>query len=167
MPATVKRPLGASTVNRKWYLDVDTSTTGTPTWVGVFGIQDFTPGAIDANTEDDSDFDSGGYGSVTKTAESWSLELTVGRKVQADDQTAYDPGQEFLRLKSIGTFGVANSVRVRWYEMEPNGPRVEAYEGNAAVVYNNNGGAHSALSTATITLTGQGAMVPVAHPDDA
>ena len=80
MPATTKTPLGASTVNRKWYLDVNTGTPETPTWVGVFGITDFTPG-LSPVLQDDSDYDSEGYGSQTKTGASWTLSGTVARKV--------------------------------------------------------------------------------------
>jgi hypothetical protein len=170
MTAPVARvPLGASTTNRKWYLDVDTSTTDTPTWIGVFGITDLTPGSNDANLEDDSDFDSGGFGSQTKTGESWSVEATVARKVQQDETTAYDPGQEFLRRKSFGKMGAANTVHVRWYEMEEDGPRVEAYEGYGAVVWNPEGGAATAISTAGFTISGQGRLLvapdDITHPD--
>jgi len=168
MTAPVARvPLGGSTTNKKWYLDVDTaSSNSSPLWTGVFGITDLTPGGIDANLEDDSDFDSGGYGSQTKTAENWNVDLTVARKVQQSAPTAYDPGQEFLRTKSFGTFGAANSVHLRWYEMEPNGPRIEAYEGWAAVVWSPDGGAFSALSTVSVTLTGQGKLKLIAHPGE-
>lgn len=166
MTAPVARQqLGASTGNRKWWLDVNTGTADAPTWIGVFGITDLTPGGIDANLEDDSDFDSGGFGSKTKTAENWSVNLTVARKVQAATPTAYDPGQEFLRTKSFGKFGAANSVHVRWYEMEEDGPRIEAYEGRAAVVWSPEGGAMSALSKVKVTLTGQGQLDLIAHPD--
>jgi hypothetical protein len=167
MPAVARVPLGASTTNRKWYVDVDTaSDNDTPTWVGVFGLTALTPGAIDANLEDDSDFDSGGFGSQTKTGESWSVELTVARKVQQGAPTAYDPGQEFLRTKSFGTFGGANSVHVRWYEMEDDGPREEAYEGWGAVVWSPEGGAPTDLSTVSVTISGQGRLNLITHPDE-
>ena len=157
-------PLGGSTLNRKWYLDVDTDATGTtPTWVGVFGITEFQD-SLDSTLQDDSDFDSEGYKSQTKTAEAWALTFKAGRKVKASDATAYDEGQEFLRLKA-GQMGPANSAKVRWYEMTPDGPRVEAYEGLAAVAYAPDGGGMDALSMATFTLTGQGKRVPVSHPD--
>lgn len=165
MPATTKTPLGASTTNRKWYVDVDTSVSGTSSWVPVLGITNFTPNFDNANLEDDSDFDSGGFQSQTKTAAGWSGTGTVARKVTAADSTAYDPGQEFLRTKSIGKFGPSNSVRVRIYEMEPNGPRVEAYTGTASVSWQEQGGAQSALDTTQFTLTGQGQLAVIAHPD--
>lgn len=163
--AIARVPLGASTTNRKWYLDVNTGTDAAPVWVGVFGLVDFTPGQLDAKLEDDSDFDSGGFGSQTKTGESWSVEATIARKVQAGQSTAYDPGQEFLRTHSFGTFGGANSVNVRWYEMETGGPRVEAYAGRGAVTWTSKGGKPTDISTATLKIVGQGRLNLIAHPD--
>jgi hypothetical protein len=163
MPATTKTPLGASTTNRKWYLDVNTGTEALPVWTGVFGITEFTA-PLDNTLQDDSDYDSDGYKSQTKTASQWSITGTVARKVTAASATAYDPGQEAIRLAADEN-GVANSVHVRWYEMEEGGPRVEAYEGRAAASWTPNGGAMDALSTAGFVLTGQGKRTAIAHPD--
>lgn len=166
-PAVARQQLGASTGNRKWYVDVDLlSSLASPDWIGVFGVSELTPGGIDANLEDDTDFESGGFGSQTKTGESWSVEMKLARKVRQAVATAYDPGQEFLRGKSFGKFGAANSVHVRWYEMEDGGPRIEAYEGFAAVVWNPDGGPSTALSTVSVTLTGQGRLRTIAHPGE-
>jgi hypothetical protein len=164
MPAPARVVLGPSTVNRKWYLDVNTGTTAAPVWTPVGGINSFTP-SRDGNMEDDSDFDSGGFQSETKTAEKWSAEVKLARKVTAASVTAYDPGQEFLRQKSYGKFGVANSAEIRYYEMELGGPRVEAYQGRCAVAFTEDGGAMTGLSTATCRLSGQGALTAIAHPD--
>lgn len=164
MPAPARTKLGASTTNRKWFLDVNTGTDAAPNWVAVNGIMDFKP-ARDANLEDDSDFDSGGFGSQSKTAESWSVEFKVGRKVTTASVTAYDPGQEALRARSHGKMGVANSIGIRYYEMEPGGPRVEAYRGRAAVTFTDDGGGVKALATASVKLAGQGELAPIAHPD--
>lgn len=163
MTATVKEPLGASTTNRKWYLDVNTGTSGAPVWLGVFGITEFKP-TVDPNFEDDSDFDSEGAKSSTKTAYGWGVEAKLARKVTTDDATAYDPGQEFLRAKS-DELGAANSVQIRFYEMEPGGPREEAYVGMVGVDWQPDGGPMTALSTVAVNLRGQGARTPIAHPD--
>lgn len=164
MPATTKAPLGATTTNRKWYVDLDTSPDATPTWIGLFGITELTPG-IEGTLQDDSDFDGEGWKSQTNTANAWSLEGKVKRGVQAGiTPSVYDPGQEILRLAAAET-GVGNSVHVRWYEMEPGGPRVEAYEGRAAVSWSEDGGGMDALSIVSFTLTGQGARTPITHPD--
>jgi hypothetical protein len=164
MTAPARVPLGASTTNGKWWVDVDTADDGdAPTWTGVFGITDLTPGGVDVNLEDDTDFDSGGFGSQTKTGESWSLEMTVARKTVQGAGTTYDPGQEFLRLRSYN-IGAANSVHVRWYEMSDGGPRVEAFDGYAAVSWAPEGGSVTDLSTVTVTLNGQGRRNAITHP---
>lgn len=163
MPATTKTPLGATTTQRKWYLDINTGTDVAPVWTGVFGITEFTA-PLENTLQDDSDYDSDGYKSQTKTASQWSVTGTVKRAVTAADPTAYDPGQEALRLAAEEN-GVANSVHVRWYEMEEDGPRVEAYEGHGAVSWAPNGGGMDALSTAGFTITGQGRRTAIAHPD--
>ena len=150
MAAPARVPLGAST-------------TGTPSWVGVHGIGDFKP-KRDSKLQEDADFDSGGFGSSTKTAEAWSVEIKVARKVTTASATVYDPGQEILRLKSA-KMGPANSVKIRFYEMEEGGPRVEAYEGLAAVSWSPEGGGQDALDTVTVTLTGQGRLTDITHPD--
>lgn len=160
--ATTKVPLGATTTNRKWYVDVDTGTLS-PEWTGIFGITEFKD-ALEASLQDDSDFDGEGWKSETNTANKWSLEFKVKRAVTAAAATAYDPGQEELRAAAEET-GVANSVHVRWYEMEPGGPRVEAYEGYAAVTWSPDGGNMEALSTVSVKLAGQGKRTPITHPD--
>lgn len=161
MSATTRVPLGATTTNRKWYVDVETGTS-TEEWTGIFGITEFKD-ALEGTLQDDSDFDGEGWKSQTNTANMWKLELKVKRAVKSNEATAYDPGQEVLRAAAQET-GIANSVKVRWYEMEPGGPRVEAYEGFAAVSWSPDGGGMDALSTVTVTLTGQGKRVDIPHP---
>ncbi|HET6915296.1 MAG TPA: IPT/TIG domain-containing protein [Acidimicrobiales bacterium] len=163
MTATTRTPLGASTLVRKWYLDVNTGTAANPVWTGVFGMLNFTP-SLNPTLQDDSDFDSQGYKSSTVTALDWGCSLTVSRKTQVNAPTVYDPGQEKLRTTSL-LQGVQNSVQVRFYEMSPGGPRVEAYMGNAAVSWSPSGGAMDALDEVAVTLTGQGQRQSITHPD--
>lgn len=168
MTSTVpeREPLGATTLNRMWYLDVDTGTAGTPSWIGVFGLTEFQP-ALEPTLQDDSDFDSAGYKSQSVTALAWSLvgKLRRGTKGGATpDPTAYDPGQEALRL-AANEMGTNNRVHVRWYEMTEGGPRVEAYEGYASVTWSPDGGGMDANNLVSITLTGQGKRTAITHPD--
>jgi hypothetical protein len=165
MTATTKVPLGPATLNAKWYLDVNTGTHGAPVWVGVFGVTDFKDG-LDSVKKDDTDLDSSGWGSQTVTKLDWMLELKLVRKVMAVAPTTYDPGQEVLRGAADG-LGITNRVEVRWYEMPDDGPRVEAYQGYAAVEWKPDGGSNEELSTVSVTLSGQGARSPITHPDDA
>ncbi len=163
MAAPARVPLGAATGNSKWWLDVNTGTTGSPVWLPVCGISEFE-GTTDPNLEDDSDFDSEGWASQTKTGDGFMLNVKLQRKVTTADATAYDPGQEYLRAKADG-MGAANSADVRWYEMTDDGPREEAYRGRVAVAWKPDGGARTALSTVSLTLQGQGKRTAIAHPD--
>lgn len=160
MAATTKVPLGASTTNRKWYLDVKVG----EEWVGVFGITEFKD-VLEGSLQDDSDFDSS-WLSETNTANRWKIEGKVARKTLESDPTAYDPGQERIRLAAEKT-GVENVVPCRWYEMEPGGPRVESYEGKAAVTWSPDGGSTEATSTASFVLSGRGPRNSVTHPSPA
>lgn len=165
MAVPARTQLGASTPMRMWYLDVDTAgSNAAPVWVAVLGMTEFKP-ALEPTLQDDSDFDSGGFQSSTKTAEKWSIEAKIARKTTVDDATVYDVGQEFIRSKAFGKMGSANSVHVRYYEMDENGPRVEAYEGWAAVTWSPDGGKMEDLNMVSMTLTGQGRLSAITHPD--
>ena len=160
MPATNKVPLGASTLVRKWFLDVSEDD-GT-TWIGVFGITEFKPG-LEGSMQDDSDFDGEGWLSEINSANRWKNEFKVRRGTLAADAEAYDPGQEIIRLAAAKT-GVENVLMFRWYEMEPGGPRVEAYQGKAAVSWSPDGGNTEALDTVSVVASGRGKREAIAHP---
>jgi len=158
--------LGATGLARNWRLEVDTSTTGAATWVRVMGITDMTPNPGTVATEDDADYDAGGYGSTNSVGLDWGVTCTVRRAAQRAVPDEYDAGQEFLRIKGKKT-GTLNTAHVRFYEYDPDdatAPQVEAYEGYAAVSWANGGGGPRANRTATITLTGQGKLLDIAHP---
>lgn len=155
--------LAAPTVERDRIYEVNTGSTGSPTWtmVGAVQTQNFDPGA--ANLEDSSDMQSGGAGAQTKTADSASASLTVLRKPKSDG-ISYDDGQEFLRAKGA-LYGAQNSVQMRICEYNPDGgPRVEAYMGWFAVGVGNPGGGNTALRTMVFTLAGQGKCAAISHP---
>jgi len=157
-----RTPLGASTLARKWLLDVNTGTVASPVWTPVGGILDFTP-SLDPTLQDDSDFDSAGYKSQTVTALAWGASFTVRRAAQAGAPTQYDAGQEFLRTVSL-TMGIQNSAQVRFYEVTTSGPTTEAYQGFAAVSWSPKGGAMDALDEVGVTLTGQGQRSSITNP---
>lgn len=157
--------LAASTVDRKWYLDVNTNTHSSPTWTAVNGIMEFV-GAKESSLQDDSDFDGGGWKSSTVTALGWSLEFKVKRAPTVASATTYDTGQEKLRTLS-DLEGTANKAEVRFYEVTASGPAVEAYQGYAAVSWSPDGGSMDATDTVTVTLTGIGARTAITHPDAA
>lgn len=165
MTATTKVPLGESVLARRWNLDVNTGTYANPVWTGVFGVEEFKA-PFAPTVQDDADFDSAGWKSSTVSALAWTADLKVARKPTAAVATAYDPGQEVLRLAAL-TMGISNSVDVRWYEMTPGGPKVEAYRGYACVSWAEDGGAMDVLATVSVTLTGRGAATAITHPDGA
>lgn len=165
MPVPTRTPLGTSTTQIMWYLDVDTaSSVASPVWIPLMGMTDFKQ-KLDPTLQDDSDFDSQGFMSKTKTAEAWGVDAKIVRKVTKADATVYDPGQEFMRAKAIGKLGAANSAHIRFYEMTPNGPRAEAYDGWAAVTWSPDGGKMSDLNGVSLTLDGQGQLVSITHPN--
>jgi len=165
MPVAARTALGASTNVRKWYCDIDSSVAPhtVPVWVPVMGVTSFKP-SLSPTWKDDSDFDGGGDKSQTATAREWGVEIKVVRKVTAALATAYDPGQEALRLRAE-EIGIGNSIPVRWYEMEEDGPRVEAYSGNAGVEWSPDGGALDDLDAVSVKLVGQGKRTAITHPD--
>lgn len=165
MPVPARSPLGASTLNRKWFLDVNIGTISVPEWIGVFGMLDFKP-VYTPTLQDDSDFDSEGAKSKTVTAYEWGVDAKLSRKVVEGAPTTYDPGQEFLRLAGAQQ-GEGNSVPIRFYEMSPDGPRVEAYAGNVAVSWSPDGGAMDALDSVALTGSGQGKRTAITHPGEA
>lgn len=153
--------LGAATLNRKYWLDVRLP--GTTDWTGVFGIQELKNKPSVATTQDTSDFDGKGYKSSVVTALEHGVELKVSRKTQADTPTAYDPGQEILRA-AAKRMGLGNRVEFRIYEMEPEGPRVEAEQGFASVTWDPDGGGMDATDSVAVVLNGQGERRDIPHP---
>jgi hypothetical protein len=134
-----------------------------PVWTVVRGRTDFKPG-VDSTLQEDSDMDSSGWKSQTRTAAAWTLALKLVRKGLAGagaGQTSYDPGQEALRIAGDAV-GPANSVSVRWFKL--GSVRTEAYQGFAAVSWSPDGGGMDGLDTVSVDLTGQGPRVSIAHP---
>lgn len=164
MPTPTFPTLGASTLVRKWCIEVNTGTTGAPTWkmVGAVNANKFNPDT--AHFEDDSDMQSGGAGSQTKTAGNSDVTLTVLRKVKADG-VSYDDAQEFLKGKAINKYGPDNTVTLRIFEFNPaGGPRIDAYVGNFGVGWDYSGGGNTALDAVQLTFVGQGACSVISHP---
>ncbi|NAE18081.1 phage tail tube protein [Enterococcus hirae] len=132
--------------------------TSTPAWMRVRGMTELST-TVDSNLEDDSDYDSDGWSSQTKTGMSWKLEMTVARKVGLTSR-AYDPGQEKLRL-AADQFGADGSVQVRWYDRK-GGP--EAFSGVGTVSWSPQGGKYTDLDFTKVTVDGQGARARITNP---
>lgn len=140
-----------------------TSTTITSSaWVKVRGIKNFQP-VVNTVNQDDSDYDSSGWGSQSSTKLDWQMTLTLGRKVDlTTTPPSYDIGQEALRAIA-NTLGTSNTALVRWCEMGPQ-VRVQAHQGNALVNWTEAGGAMDALDDVNVTLIGQGKRIDITHP---
>lgn len=145
------------------------STVTAQLWIKVKGIKNLVP-AVATTKQDDSDYDSNGWGSQTATKLAWTVTATLARKVLAiggnwstgAPKAQYDPGQEALRAVA-GTLGDGNTVPVRWCEMDQS-VRVEAYQGNGTVDWTEAGGAMDALDDVNVVITGQGARTAITHP---
>lgn len=138
-------------------------------WLKIRGVKNLVA-AVATTMQDDSDYDSGGWGSQTATKLAWTLTMTLARKTlliggnwtSGAPKAQYDPGQEALRSVA-STLGDSNTIPVRWCDMDPSA-RVEAYTGNATVDWTEAGGAMDALDDVNVVLTGQGARTAITHP---
>lgn len=160
MTATPRVTLGPASGVKDWYLDVNTGTSVSPTWTPVSGLMSFKP-AVKSVMKDTSTFDGGGAQSSQKTADQWELSGKLKRAGQSATPTAYDPGQEALRAKSL-LYGAANVIEVRWYEVNGSDrPVAEAWQGTAAVEWSEDADGYDDVRTVSFTLTGQGARAAV------
>jgi hypothetical protein len=170
MAAPPRVQLGTDQLARDWWVDVNTGSVATPNWVPVNGWQELKP-TFNPTTQDSSDYDSSGYKDSAVTAIEWGLTGKLGRKSVALTPTAYDPGQEVLRLAALQQ-GQGNRVQIRFYET-PGGiggsganPRIEAYSGFVNVQWEPDGGGMEALNTVSVTLGGKGQRTAITHPED-
>lgn len=143
---------------RRWVVQINMGTDTTPDWQTGPATTNFVYKHPPVN-QDDSDYDSGGWGSSTKTAQNWSAEWTINRKA-TPDSTAYSAVHEHVRTAAL-SFGSASKVGVRWYDRDG---LPEAYQGTALVDWEPSGGDRTALETTKITMTGVGALVPITNP---
>jgi len=148
-----------SALARKYAIDVNSGTSGSPVWVRVGGVQEFND-PLNPHLEDDTVYDDEGWGGQTKTLLNWQIVMKVIRRHDPADATDYDPGQEIFRERST-LFGSAGTVDVRWYDRN-GGP--EAYRGTAEVTWQRAGGPSTALDVVTITLDGKGVRSDITNP---
>lgn len=156
---TVTTPALSTSLASKWKFQIDTSVAQDGTaWTDVRGVTNLQP-AIDQTTQDDSDYDTGLWGSDVVTQFKWSLVCKVDRKV-ASGYTE-DPGQEALRVASFAATDAGRLVHVRFYDR--NGG-AEAYEGSGNVKWSDDGGATSDKSSVSVTVMGRGERLTITNP---
>lgn len=155
----VVSPVLTSATASKYILKVDSSVgKDGSAFIPVRGMTDFQP-SVATTTQDDSDYDSGVWGSDAKTQLKWSNVVKLSRK-RAPGYVE-DPGQKILRL-AHDKVGDEGSVLVQWYDRNGNGS--EAYQGFALVQWTDDGGPTTALSTVSVSLMGQGVRTPIENP---
>jgi hypothetical protein len=145
--------MGVSALARRFQIDV--SSDGT-TWTQLLGVTDFNP-QVTPNMQDSSTYDSDGWGSSEITMNKWSLAIKVLRQTNAG---VFDPGQELVRAR-VAQFGDNARIYVRYYD---NSGAPEAYSGRAIVEFNRSKTGVADLDEASITMTGDGALTPIANP---
>lgn len=135
----------------------DIDTIPTEDFVPVRGIQEITPPAVEKNLEDDSDLDSGGWGSQIGTGAEYTVEGTVKRPRRGGTD---DPGQEILKEAGRGV-GVDGFV---WWRLTSKTDG-SGDMGLADASFTEQGGSRTDLTLAEFTLTGRGRLVTVEAED--
>jgi hypothetical protein len=149
-----------SLLAKDWVLEINTGTLTVPAWTPVKGLTSLEF-SLDAETEDDSDFDSDGWGSEVVTQRTWTLEIEGRRKRDAASASFVpDPGQEALRQAGL-VVGLTANVHVRWYRRDG---APDAFEGTCAVQYGGGGGEVTDLEPFECELNGQGKPIAIENP---
>ena len=145
---------------RRWRVDVNTGTTAAPVWTQVLGTMEMAPPKVEPVIQTSSDYEDEGWEGNEVTGHKWSMELSVRRKRSATG--AYDAGQEALRTKKLLSGAEANA-QIRVYE-RAGGAGTEAYQGTAAVGWEDDKGKSEDLASAAISLTGTGPLTVIDNP---
>jgi hypothetical protein len=147
-----------SLLAKDWQLDVNTGTYDVPVWTQVKGMTSIKE-TIESTKEDDSDFDSGGWGSDQVTQRKWRLECEGKRKRDADNLATFvpDPGQQAI-LDAGNLVGVGSNIDIRYYRKDGS---PDAYRGYVTVEYGGGGGPVTGLEPFNFTLGGQGERAPL------
>lgn len=156
----------ATTLARKFRLDVTTDLTLAGGFTQVNGLESFDP-EINPTVVDTTAYDTSGFTTSEVTLYDWMVTATFFRRIVS---TVYDPGQEILRACQ-GLFGTSARVGARWYDK--NGG-TEAYSGVALVTWKRTATTAKDAEQIIATLTGTdialninisnpiaGALVPV------
>lgn len=140
--------------NSTWRLEVDQVGDGSA-WTPVAGLNSFAANQ-NYSTADNTDFNSGLYGSDAVTQIKEQIAATVLRR---NDGSAYDAGQEAIRNAARK----AELIHIRYYDTAF--VEAEAYEADVYAQWSPQGGAGTGLQSVNITLLVQGEPEEIAHPD--
>lgn len=148
----------ATALARRFRTEINMGTDVAPDWQLVPAIYEFVP-KIEGVDQDDSDYDSDGWGSDVRTARKWALEIKMRHKLDAVTQ-AENPVQAKLRLAGRSV-GASATVKVRWYDRN-GGP--EAESGEALVSWESDGGDQEQSDNVTVMLKGRGTLTAITNP---
>jgi hypothetical protein len=146
----------ATALARKFRLRTETSTGVYALMAGVTAL-DFPP--VTPNMADSTSYENEGWTTSEPTAFGWTAKATALRRLTGG--TAYDPAQEFLRLKAFGQFGDQSRAHIQILDKN-GGP--EAYDGYAYIQYGRSTSGVQDLDTAVFTMTGDGILAIIANP---
>lgn len=165
MPVTTATALASTTSNRKWRCDVAVIPEGAaePEWFRLRGLTELKANLGTVTLTDTSDFEGEGYTQSEGFSAGWGGEGKCRRATETSAPDTYDPAQEIVR--AAGQSLDSNRIMTRVYEMEENGPRVEAATGYANATWSDDGGAVTAASMASFTLVGAGKPTSRVHPE--
>lgn len=153
MPAA-PAPTAIQPVNNGAYR-LDITEDGGTTWKTIAGLNNFT--ATEATTTaDNSDFNSGLYGSDVPTQKKTTVTATVLRRT---DGTAYDAGQEAVRISAE----TSDLMRIRWYDSSFVGG--ESKQADAYPQWAPQGGNQTTIQMVNLTFNVQGKPETVPHPN--
>lgn len=143
---------------RRWKMDVNMGTDAVPDWKALIAITECQP-TFPPNIEESSTYDSDGWAENEKTAQSWEVATTFNRRVN-DTTNVFNDVHEAIRQAAFA-YGSAARVHLRIYDR--NG-LPEAYEGEALVEWEDQGGEYNALGQVSATFTGTGPLELIANP---
>ncbi|MFI6279657.1 phage tail tube protein [Streptomyces sp. NPDC050988] len=144
---------------RRWRLDINMDEVLTPDFQLCPAITEFQWTA-EPNLEDDTSYDTDGWGEQTKTGQDWEVQVTFNRKA-SPDSTVYSTVHEKIRLAAIGAYGEASKIHLRF--LDRNG-LPEAYEGRAIPEWEPQGGEARDLDQVQVTFHGTGPLTPITNP---
>ncbi|MFJ2017247.1 phage tail tube protein [Streptomyces nodosus] len=143
---------------RRYRFELDMGTSGSPDWSMVPGVTAFTP-KVEQTIQEVKPYETDGWTENVSTMLKWTVELSLVHRAHPETG-AFNTAQEALRRASV-KFGAGSYVRVRYFDR--NGAD-DAYQGEALVKWEPDGGDADALDTVKVTLTGSGPLAEIENP---
>lgn len=149
----------ATTLDRKFLVDVTLDLTLAGSWVRVNGVSAFAP-LNSPNVVDTTASDTSGYSTSEITLYDTTATMTFFRRQSAG---VYDPGQELIRGVTKGKFGTAARIGVRWYDAAA-GPETGMMVAIASWKRSNTGVKNAEMADITFTNTDSVPTFDFANP---